>query len=327
MVAWVNLHLGFVAGLAICAAYVLLEVLDLPFAAKRPAALARLRRAWRWLVLTGAATLVNPWGASVYSALIRQERAQSLHTSWIVEWGSVRPSWASLHQALDWRDPQSSFWWLIFIVLLSACVAIWRNRWGAAVLLITSAYLTIQHVRLQALFACIAVVVGGAIFDELRNQHLRNDGLPHADATDPQSRPEVSQSAGRPAQFVTAAVLLVTTAVAGLAAARSRDLISNRYYMRSTHLSLFGTGISWWFPGRAVEFLHRQPGNTIRFTTLLSRLRPERGTSRLAGMAAGSRCSRYQYHHCSTGSLSRDDTIPAAPLLLSKPVMAARVRG
>ncbi len=260
MVAWVNLHLGFVAGLAICSAYVSLEVLDLPFATKRPSALARLRRAWPWLALTGAATFVNPWGASLYLALVRQQRAQSLHTSWIVEWGSIRPSWASLHQALDWRDPQSCFWWLILVVLLSACVAIWRNRWGAAVLLIAAAYLTIQHVRLQALFACIAVVVGGALLDE-----LRSEGFTNADKNELRGGSKVSRPEGRRTPLVTAGILLVTIAVAGLAVARSWDLISNRYYMKSTQLSLFGTGLSWWYPERAVEFLQREklPGNVF----------------------------------------------------------------
>ena len=50
----------------------------------------------------------------------------------------------------------------------------------------------------------------------------------------------------------------MTIAVTSLAGMRSWDLVSNRYYMRSTQLSLFGTGLSWWFPERAVEFLQRE---------------------------------------------------------------------
>ncbi len=44
---------------------------------------------------------------------------------------------------------------------------------------------------------------------------------------------------------------------------RSVDLISNRYYMRSSQLSLFGTGLSWWYPARAFDFIEREklPGN------------------------------------------------------------------
>lgn len=265
MVGWVNLHPGFIAGLALCGAYVMLETLDLPFPAKRAPALARLRRAWPWLALTAAATFVNPWGASIYLALGRQERAQSLHTAWIVEWGNLQPSWANLHQAvvhqaLDWRDPQSCFWWLIAAVLISTCVALWRKHWGAALLLIASPYFTIQHVRLQALFATIAIVVGGAMLDELSDRigtHINEGKL--------RSRSQASPPARSRAPLVTASILLVTIAVTGLAGFRSWDLISNRYYMRSAQLALFGTGLSWWYPERAVEFLqHEQlPANVF----------------------------------------------------------------
>ena len=258
MVGWVNLHLGFVAGLAICGGYVFVEVLNLPFARKRRAALSRLRRAWPWLTLTVAATLVNPWGASIYMALVRQARAQSLHSAWIVEWVDIRPSWASLRQALDWRDPQSSFWWLLLAVFVSAGVALWRKQWGAALLLLAAAYFTMQHVRLQALFACIVVVIGGAILDELQTDELPKDDF----------RKDIQHSPAPPparTQLATASVLLVVMALTGLAVVRSSDLISNRYYMRSTQLSLFGTGLSWWYPERAVEFLQREhlPGNVF----------------------------------------------------------------
>jgi tetratricopeptide (TPR) repeat protein len=275
MVGWVNLHLGFVAGLAICGVYVFIEALDLPFPAKRPAALAHLRRAWPWLALTLAATLVNPWGASIYMALVRQARAQNLHSSWIVEWGDIHPSWASLHQALDWRDPQSCFWWLMLAAVVSAGAALWRKQWGAAVLLIAAAYLTLQHVRLQALFACIVVVSGGTLLDELRSDNLRSDVLrsdvlPKNDLQKDDSRKTIRHSPASPTahtrrHLATAGTLLVTIALTGLAVVRSSDLVSNRYYMRTTQLSRFGTGLSWWYPERAVEFLQREqlPGNVF----------------------------------------------------------------
>src|SRR6516162_9848908 len=69
MVAWVNLHLGFAAGIALLTTYVFFELEEiLPSTAKRPAGLARLGRAWPWLALTCAATLANPWGWNVYRA-------------------------------------------------------------------------------------------------------------------------------------------------------------------------------------------------------------------------------------------------------------------
>src|SRR5579863_382306 len=168
MVLWVNLHLGFVAGLGLCFAYLLLEVLDLPIAPRRKEAVSRLRRTWLWLALTALATLANPLGPSIYGALLRQQRAQSLHSIWIAEWGTIHPSWASLQQAFHARDPLSSFWWLVAAVLLSICIAVFRKQWGPAILLAVALYLALQHTRLQALFCCLAVVFGGSLLAELR---------------------------------------------------------------------------------------------------------------------------------------------------------------
>ena len=260
MAAWVNLHLGFVAGLAICGAYVLLEVMEFPFAATRAAALDRLLRAWPWLALSGIVTIVNPWGLSLYLALVRQQRAQSLHTSWIVEWESIRPSWISLRQAWDWRDPQSALWWLILAVLVSTCIALLRRHWGAVALLVISGVLSLQHVRLQALFACVAVVVGGTMLDEFRKEKRIK-----REKSEQRTDSQVARGNERHTRLALAGIFLVTVASAGLVIVRSWDLVSNRYYMRSTQLAVFGTGLSWWYPERAVEFLQREklPGNVF----------------------------------------------------------------
>src|ERR1700728_755280 len=126
--------------------------------AKRMAAIERLRKAWPWLALTGGATLLNPWGPLIYSALIRQERVMALHNVWVVEWEGIPVAWSSLHQALDWRDPQSSFWWLVVAAVASLCIAIWQKRLGAGILLAGACYFGFRHVRLQALFACVVVI-------------------------------------------------------------------------------------------------------------------------------------------------------------------------
>ncbi len=269
MIAWVNLHLGFIAGLALCAAYVLLELLDLPFPANRPAVRARLQRAWPWLALTAVATLVNPWGANIYIALSRQARAQNLHTLWVVEWENIRPSWASLRQAVDWRDPQSSFWWLLAIAVVCAAVALWRKQWGAAILLLGSATLTLQHVRMQALFAGIAVVLGGSILHDTwsaKKQKINQAAWPSK--APPYSKRTVSKPNRRPVRA--AALLLVSAGLAGLVGVCAADLITNRYYLRSSQLSLFGTGLSWWFPERAIDFIQREklPANIFNTYSL-----------------------------------------------------------
>jgi tetratricopeptide (TPR) repeat protein len=255
MIFWVNLHPGFVAGLALCAGYVLLEALDLPFPEKRDAALARLRRTWPWLAGTLVATVVNPWGPYIYLTLARQQQAQAVHSAWIVEWASVRPSWASVQQALDWRGPQSGFWWLMVAVAVGFCYAIWRKQWGTAILLAASTYFAMQHVRLQALFACVAVVVGGSLIGELAGEIWKM--LP------------ARSSSSRIRSEIAAACFLIIMLIT-LAGTRCADLVSNHYYMRSTQLSVFGAGLSWWYPERAMNFIEREklPANLFNGYTL-----------------------------------------------------------
>jgi tetratricopeptide (TPR) repeat protein len=43
-----------------------------------------------------------------------------------------------------------------------------------------------------------------------------------------------------------------------LALVRSADLVWNRYYLSAGQLSIFGPGISWWYPERATGFLLRE---------------------------------------------------------------------
>jgi tetratricopeptide (TPR) repeat protein len=256
MIAWVNLHLGFVAGLALCCAYLLLELLDLPFPQNRTAVRTRLWRAWPWLVLTGAATLINPWDWRIYVALIQQERAQELHTAWVIEWENIRLSSASLQQALDWRDPQSSFWWLLAVAVLCAGIALWRRRWGVAVLLLGATYAAIQHVRFQGLFACVTVVLGGSILQEAWIAGKASSSRRSGDARLSASQPQFIAWSG-------AAILFLSALLTSVAGIRSWDLVTNRYYLSSTQLSLFGSGLSWWYPERAVDFIQREklPGN------------------------------------------------------------------
>jgi len=72
MCLWVNLHLGFIAGLAMCGAFVLLELEDALAPARKADAWLRLKEAVPWLIATLAATLVNPWGWRIYAAIERQ---------------------------------------------------------------------------------------------------------------------------------------------------------------------------------------------------------------------------------------------------------------
>lgn len=246
MILWVNLHPGFVSGLLLCGAYVAIELLDVLSRQKREAAMKRLSNACPWLALTGLATLVNPWGPSIYVALIRQSRAQALHNRWVVEWEGIHPSWTSLRQAVDFRDPQSSFWWLGMVAVASICIGLWRKQWGATLLLASALSLTLQHVRLQALFACITVVVGGSVLWDLSRSSVESPSRKNADGFVFSHRLRMS---------VAVVVVLASGVLAGT---RSLDLISNRYYMRSPQLASFGAGLSSWFPSRAMDFLQRE---------------------------------------------------------------------
>ncbi len=252
MLAWVNLHPGFAAGLALCGTYLLLEVLDLPFLEHRAAICTRLHHAWPWLTSLVITTLVNPWGWNIYQVLSRQQKAQNLHNQWVVEWEGIRPSWNSFRQAIHWRDPQSAFWWLAAIAFLCAAIALWRKRWGAAALLLTSLYFAIQHVRLEALFACVTVVLGGTLLDDTWH------GLTAAKSEKTRKKKAVESPRSKFSAWQLAAVLLLSAALASLTSVRCWDLITNRYYLGSSQLSLFGPGISWWFPERALEFVERE---------------------------------------------------------------------
>ena len=46
---------------------------------------------------------------------------------------------------------------------------------------------------------------------------------------------------------------------------RIADLVTDRYYLDSGQITLFGTGPSWWYPERAAAFLKREelPGNVF----------------------------------------------------------------
>jgi tetratricopeptide (TPR) repeat protein len=240
MVLWVNLHPGFFAGLALCVAYLTLEALHLPRVNERPAALIRLRDARLWLVLTFVVTLINPWGPKIYLTLFRQQSAQAMHNLWLAEWEGIHLSWASLHQAFNWRDPQTSLWWLAAAALTAICFAIWRRRFGSALVLAVAIYFASQHVRLQALFACVVVVVAGPLIGELVQSCWR-----------------AVASRFKYPQLRAAAISLIALLLTALAAVRSYDLISNGYYLRSSQQALFGTGVSWWYPDRALSFLER----------------------------------------------------------------------
>ena len=239
MVAWVNLHLGFAAGLALVAAYLALEAAEIPWPERRAAAMDRLHHAWPWLAATIAATFANPWRWGIYRALFRQEMATAFQSQRISEWAPAHMNWTTMLSGLSLRNPADAFALMILSAAIAVAAAVWRKQWGAAALLSAAATLATRHERFEALFAIVVVVVGGAVLT---------------------SAPEALSTKFREARagLISCAGLGATVFVIALACLRSLDLVDDRSYLASTDLGSFGPGLSWWFPERAAAFVARQ---------------------------------------------------------------------
>jgi len=245
MIAWVNLHLGFVAGLALMIAYAVAELLDAVVnPAERKAAFQRLRRALPWLSGAALATLVNPWGWGIYRAIILQQRVNSQHEYLIAEWSRLPLTWSAIVNSLSLRQTTGAPYLLLAIAAVAAVWALLRAQLGPALLLLGATYAGIRYVRMSALFACVVVTVGGPIFSEIV------------------ARAGLRLPAARVRPMIAGAVVAL---FAVLVLVRCFDLAGNRFYLRGSSESTFGAGLSWWFPERAAEFLenHNLPGEVF----------------------------------------------------------------
>ncbi len=233
MALWVNLHLGFVAGIAALLAFAGIELLEMVFpGTRRQEARERLRRSWPWFVGAAISTLLNPWGWRIYQAVFRQNRAMAEHSAWISEWGSVPLSWAALSRAFSSREIPA-FYLLLAIVVIAVSLALLERQHGAALLLLGATYAGVRHIRMEALTACVVVVVGGAVLQPAISR----------------MGSRIRQSRLRFAVATAAAALLIALAVV-----RSVALVR----INESSLSTFGVGLSWWFPERATEFIARE---------------------------------------------------------------------
>ncbi len=248
MLLWVNLHLGFIAGLGMCGAYVFLELGEVLVSARRRDALARLRAAAPWLVLTFGATFLNPWGYRNYVGMVRVLPVHS--TVWITELDSLSFKWRNVSQGLAWREPKSAVWWLIAAALLAIVAALLQKKFAAAVVLAVAVYECFHSVRLAGPFAIMVVVIGGSILAEgLDAAWLREAGL---------------REAFKGIRWRSLMTAVVLCAVVGFAVVRIADLASNRFYLRTPdEYSTFGAGVASWYPEEAASFIKREhlPGN------------------------------------------------------------------
>jgi tetratricopeptide (TPR) repeat protein len=228
MVFWVNLHTGFVAGCALAGAYLVVEALEIPFAARRAAAISRLKRALPWLIAAVLVTIINPWGIRIFAAIGRQQSAIHWQRASLEEWEPVQA--ASAFQELGWRTPDSARWWLLGFGIIFAALCLWRCRIGPALVLLVAAFAFVRHQRMEAPCVILICLIGGSV---LTNAAAHNRFPWHK------------------ASFAFAIVSLLLV----LVAVRCFDLITNRTYLSSVDVTLFGAGPSWWLPERATNFL------------------------------------------------------------------------
>lgn len=249
MLLWTNLHPGFIAGLAVCGAYILLELVDgnRIDAGTRPS--ERMRRATPFLAATLVATLANPWGPAIYTALYRQAQILKIHRFWIMEWRSVPTTpLRIIREALNWRDSNCVLWWLLAISVMAAVIAAWRRRAAAAGLLAIAAWVALESTRMKGPFASLVVVVAGSVIHDVFKAESFQSVRAWFTARVP--RPLV----------VCAGVFLLVSFVS----VRVFDLVTNRYYFHTSYqMSVFGAGESAWLPEEAASFLitHKLPGN------------------------------------------------------------------
>lgn len=236
MIAWVNLHPGFIAGLGLVGAYVMIESFEMPAPATHAAATRRLRSSWPWLAATCAATLLNPWGWGVYQVLLRQERAMAAHSQLIMEWAPIPMNWAHFRIGLN-PAHLDEFYLLLLVAIGGVASAFWRRQFGAALLIVIAAYFPIRHTRFTALFSIVVVIVGGSLLTAL---------------------PDILRRYIPNVRVLRIAAVGVALPLVTLAVVRSTDIVTNRSYLSGTNLVSFGAGLSWWFPQRAAAFVERE---------------------------------------------------------------------
>ena len=245
MAAWANLHLGFIAGLALILGFAGMELLEMISSrAKRRESLVKIKALLVWFAASAAATLLNPWGWKLYDAIIRQNRAMALHSQVISEWASSHWSWSGSLPTFAREPLQNTLTVFLVIVVIAAVTAVFEGEAGAAILLCGAMYVSVRHIRMEALSACVVVIVGGAILS----------------AAVPRIRSWIPKPRTRAIAAIT-----VTVLVAALASVRAADFVSNRVYLATNDLWNFGAGAAWWIPQRAAEFIQREnlPANVF----------------------------------------------------------------
>jgi tetratricopeptide (TPR) repeat protein len=249
MAIWVNLHPGFLLGLALMAFFTLCNP----------------RRLMPCTALAFLATLANPFGWRVYSWLGSLASLLPLpHTflSWlgsgsapaysafsgghIGELSRTPISLPILAGAFRWRDPDSALWWVMALALVAIAVGLFRGQGWGPLLLICSVAAALTTSRFQAVFAIATVILAP---DLIAGQSKALDGPGAPPEHDGASK--AKSPGGLTGWWAPVGALLLLAFVA----VRITDLASNRYYVTHGEIASFGAGVSGWFPERAAKFV------------------------------------------------------------------------
>ena len=182
----------------------------------------------------------------------RQNAESQLHNEFINEWSGVHFSSAIWLQALSFRDPASADWWLLASRRGRDVLTLVQNRSAPRFCSESEPTLrwSIYAYRRCLRFSC-------AWWGARCSLGSRRPGEP-ANGGNRAARSSARRNA-KIAEWVLAGLFIA------LMIGRVTDLITNRYYLWSDQITLFGTGPSWWFPERATQFLRDQhlPGNVF----------------------------------------------------------------
>jgi Tfp pilus assembly protein PilF len=247
MIAWVNLHPGFIAGLALLLGYLVSEAVDLLNAGERPAVVARIRRAAPWIAATFLATFINPWGWRMYQVVAAQESPTALQASVIREIAPLYDDF-TLH-SLNPINPLNAIWVLLLVCMVALVLLLMQRRVGLAVFLGLAMTACLLSARSQGVFIPIGCLVAGDAFS---------------------GSPVVRRVKGSLRWPVMAWGLCGFTLA--IVAVRSFGIITNRAAVREDQIVTFGVGPSWWIPQKAADFIekHHLPGELFASFNLSS---------------------------------------------------------
>ncbi len=268
MLLWVNFHPGFIAGLAVIAAYLLLDASDLLFRARRDAALQHLRLSSPWLIATCLITFINPLGFRIYPAALHLSglsgaSSGTLDSSFYIQefWG-LRITSQTFFQLFDFRHLESGNSWLLLIAALIFILALVYKRPAVALLIAVAFYACLMHVRFLGMFVITIVTLGGTLISQaLSSANLKScadSESPTAEGALPTTNPSgeiPSRPLWRPPVSIT---VVFTFAVCVLACTHIADYVSNRSYVVFGAPFHFGAGESYWYPERAATFIERE---------------------------------------------------------------------